>query len=215
MCERELENEQNCNILTPTPIDTTEFLSRSPGLLNRGPGCPASLGAGFLYRILYPTDWTSCAPSYIIFQRPHSFCGRHKSHSFILSTVKVIFWYSLTGCTCYLHRCISYFDSLVGSEVNIQHLFFFLIWSAIHLMQISLKSGSSRYNKNNIYPLGDSFLLCCQISCWVSSLQFTAHSFYTLFSIYPNSISQHLFHFFICKLHTTTIEYLFNQKISH
>ena len=102
-------------------IDPT--LSRSPGLLNLGPGGPASLGAGSLYRILSPTDLTSCAPSYIIVRHPPSSCGRHKSHSFNPSTVKVIFWYSSTGCTCYLHWCISYFDSLAGSEVNIQHQF--------------------------------------------------------------------------------------------
>ena len=100
---------------------TTAFLSLSPGLLNRGPGGPASLGAGFLYCILSPTDCTCCAPSYIIVRRPPS-CGRHKSHSFNPSTVKVIFWYSSTGCTCYLYICVSYFDSPVGSEVNIQHL---------------------------------------------------------------------------------------------
>ena len=122
------------------------IVSRSPGLLNWGPWGPASLGAGFLYRILpptptaqsgawgppmlgagflyrilSPTDWTSCVPSYIIVQRPPSSCGCHKSHSFNPSTVKVIFWYSSTGCTCYLHRCISYFDSPSRSEVNIQH----------------------------------------------------------------------------------------------
>ena len=34
----------NCNILTPTLMAITAFLSRSPGLLNRGPGAPASLG---------------------------------------------------------------------------------------------------------------------------------------------------------------------------
>ena len=40
-------------------------------------------------------------------------------HSFNSSTVKVIIsWYSSTGCTCYLHRCISYFDSPAGSEVQ-------------------------------------------------------------------------------------------------
>ena len=125
----------------------TVFLFRSPGLLNRGPGGPASLGlvphsnifsstataqsgawmltllgAGFLYRILSSTDWTSCAPSYIIVRRPPSSCGRHKSHSFNPSTVKVIFWYSSTGCTFYLHRCISYFDSPAESEVNIQQI---------------------------------------------------------------------------------------------
>ena len=35
------------------------------------------------------------------------------------STVKGIFWYSSTGCTYYLHRCISYFDSPAESKVNI------------------------------------------------------------------------------------------------
>ena len=43
-CERELETEQKCNILTPTLLAITFFLSRSPGQLNRGPGGPASLG---------------------------------------------------------------------------------------------------------------------------------------------------------------------------
>ena len=84
---------------------------------------PTLLGAGFLYCILSPTDWTSCALSYIIVRHPPSSCGHHKSHSFNPSTVKVIFWYSSTGCTCYLHRCISYFDSLAGSEVNMQCCF--------------------------------------------------------------------------------------------
>ena len=44
-CERELETEQNCNILTsPAPPDIAVCRSCSPGLLNRGPGGPASLG---------------------------------------------------------------------------------------------------------------------------------------------------------------------------
>ena len=34
VCERELETEQNCNILTPTLMAITTFLSCSPGLLN-------------------------------------------------------------------------------------------------------------------------------------------------------------------------------------
>ena len=38
LCERELETEQNCNILTPTLMAITAFLSCSPGLLNRWPG---------------------------------------------------------------------------------------------------------------------------------------------------------------------------------
>ena len=82
---------------------------------------PTLLGGGFLYNHLSPSDGISCALDYIIVPRPLSSCGRHKSHSFNPSTVKVIFWYTSTRCTCYLHRCISYFDSPVGSEVNIQH----------------------------------------------------------------------------------------------
>ena len=61
------------------------------------------------------TDWISCALSYIIVQPPASSFGRHKLHSFNPSTVKVILCYSSTGCTCYLHRCISNFDSPAGS----------------------------------------------------------------------------------------------------
>ena len=51
---------------------------------------PILLGAGFLYRILSPTDWISCALSYIIVQCQPSSCGRHKLHSFNPSTVNVI-----------------------------------------------------------------------------------------------------------------------------
>ena len=145
VCERELETEQNSNILTPSLLAITAFLFRSPGLLNWGPllgavfstasflhlsdlqtaqsgawGLPL-LGAGFLYRILTPTslvfkltDFLS-SQSYIIVQSPPSSCGRHKLHSFNPSIVKATLCYSSTGCTCDLHRCISYFDSPAGS----------------------------------------------------------------------------------------------------
>ena len=90
----ELETEQNCNILTPTLMPITAFLSRFPALLNRRPGGSASLGHGPHSSIFSPTDsiggpeaplcWvlvfstasylqltrTSCAPSYIIVLRP-------------------------------------------------------------------------------------------------------------------------------------------------
>ena len=151
MCEKELETKQNCNILIPTLMAITVFLSRSPGLLNQGPGGPASLGHGPHSNIFSPTDlrlWTPTAQSgvlrapsagcwfslhhlisnwfersYIIIWRPLFFLQASQFYTqFNPSTIKVISWYSLTGCTCYLHRCISYFDCLAGSEVNIQHL---------------------------------------------------------------------------------------------
>ena len=132
----------------------TAFLSRSPGLLNRGPGGPASLGPVLHSSIFSPTDlisnwlnrgswgalcwvlvlstasylqqtWTSCRRGYIIIWRPLFFLRASQFRTqFNPSTVKVISWYSSTGCTCYLHRCISYFESLAGSEVNIQQLWF-------------------------------------------------------------------------------------------
>ena len=90
--ERELETEQNCNILTPTLLAITAFLSRSPGLLNRGPGVQplwdmflntASspywsglqiaqsgacglplLGASFLYRIFF-SNWSDLQTNWL------------------------------------------------------------------------------------------------------------------------------------------------------
>ena len=58
MCDRELETEQNCNILTPTLLAITTFLSRSPGLLNRGPGAQP-LWVLVFYRILSLTGLVS------------------------------------------------------------------------------------------------------------------------------------------------------------
>ena len=151
MCERELETEQNCSILTPTLLAITAFFSRSPGLLNRGPGAqhlrvPVFSTASYLQLVWSPTAtaqsgaWGSASlghvpqssflsltglvskltdflssPSYIIVQRPPSSCGRHKLHSFNPSMVKATLYNSSTGWTCYLHRCISYFDSPAGS----------------------------------------------------------------------------------------------------
>ena len=75
MSERELETEQNCNILTsPAPLDIAVCRSRSPGLLNQGPGGPASLEHVFIpasshQLVSKQTDFLS-SPSYIIVQSP-------------------------------------------------------------------------------------------------------------------------------------------------
>ena len=122
VCERELETEQRLQYIDPkTLLAITAFLSHSPGLLNWGPGGPA------LCWELVPTAqsgtltssselqliWTSCHCGYIIVLCPLNSTWRQSRPSPDLLI-------SLTGCTCNLHRCISYFDSLAGSEVNIQ-----------------------------------------------------------------------------------------------
>ena len=79
--------------------------------------------------------WNSCRQGYIIIWHPLFFLRASQFRTqFNPSTVKVIFWYSSTGCTCYLHRWISYFDSLAGSEVNIQHTFDLFISTAYRLV---------------------------------------------------------------------------------
>ena len=79
-------------------------------LLNRGSWGLPLLGAGSLYRILSPTDLNFlCTEIYYCFTPTQ----------FNLSTVKVIPLIPSTRCTCYLHRCISYFDS--SSGVNMQY----------------------------------------------------------------------------------------------
>ena len=79
-------------------------------LLNRGSWGPPLLGAGSLYSILSPTNSNFlCTVLYYCFTPTQ----------FNLSTVKVIPLIPSTGYTCYLHWCISYFDSSAG--VNMQH----------------------------------------------------------------------------------------------
>ena len=73
------------------------------------------------------------------------------SHSFNPSTVKVmISWYSSTGCTCYLHRYISYFDCLPRSGVNIQQLDWLLNnfkgWYAIKFNHQASKQPTNQWN---------------------------------------------------------------------
>ena len=63
--------------------------------------------------------WTSCRRGYIIIWHSPTSCERHNSHSIQPLDSQGRPLISSTGCTCYLHRCISSFDSLTG--VNIQH----------------------------------------------------------------------------------------------
>ena len=114
----ELETKQNCNILTPsTLLAITAFLSRSPGLLNRGPGGSASAGTWFSFQHLL-SNWSNFLlhPGYIIIWRPPASCECHNSHSIQPIDSQGYPPISSTGCTCYLHRCISLFDSLAGGQ---------------------------------------------------------------------------------------------------
>ena len=108
MCERELETEQNCNILTPTlmAINVVSFsFSRVAQLESRG---PSLLSAGFLYRILSPTGLISkltdflSSPSYIIVQSPTQYLPitGHQDVSLPLSLEWHV-WLSSSGNNCH------------------------------------------------------------------------------------------------------------------
>ena len=122
----ELETEQNDNILTLTHMAITAFLSRSPGLLNREHGVQPLLGHGFHSSIFSPNDlnflslglYNNLTSTY--FLRASQFRTQ-----FNLSTVEVAPdpLISSTGCISYLLRGIPSFDSLAGSEVNMQQVF--------------------------------------------------------------------------------------------
>ena len=112
----ELETEQNCNILTPTLLAITAFLSRSPGLLKRGPGAQPLLGHVSHSSIFSPTDWLPVAPGLYNCSKPTYFLWASHLHSIQLVDNQVYPLISSTGCTCYLHRCISYFDSSAGGQ---------------------------------------------------------------------------------------------------
>ena len=74
----------------PTLLATAAFLSRSPGLLNRGPGDSASAGTWFSFQHLL-SNWSELpVTGYIIIWRPPTSCERHISTQFNPSTVKVI-----------------------------------------------------------------------------------------------------------------------------
>ena len=81
----------------PTPLAITAFLSRSPGLLNRGPGSPASeTWFSFQHRL---SNWSELpvAPGYIIIWRTPTSCECHICTQFNSSTVKIIPWYLRPG----------------------------------------------------------------------------------------------------------------------
>ena len=110
-----------------------QHISRSPGLLNWGPGGQASLGHGPHSSIFSPTYLKSnCNCSIGGLRTPSAGCWFSLPHlifnwlelstptQFNLLTVEVIPLIPSTGCTCYLQWCISYFDGSAG--VNMQHL---------------------------------------------------------------------------------------------
>ena len=121
--ERELETKQRQQHIDP---HSSGYHSLSfPFSWAAQPGAQPLLGHGSHSSIFSPTHLNFLSPGLYNNSTPTYFLGASQfCTQFNHSTLKVApdILISLTGCTCYLHRCISSFDSLAGSEVNMQHL---------------------------------------------------------------------------------------------
>ena len=91
----------------------TAFLSRSHGLLNKEPGS--------LYRTWSPTGLFSNWLNFLCTELYNSSTSTIFLCASQIALIQPVNGqgYSSTGCTCYLHRCIFYFDSLAW--VNMLH----------------------------------------------------------------------------------------------
>ena len=119
VCERELETEQKLQHIDPHSSGYHSLSFPFSWAAQPGAWGPSLSGTWFSFQHLSPTDLNFLSPGlYNYFLQASQFRTQ-----FNPSTVKVApdLLISSTGCTCYLHRCISSFDSLAGSEVNMQH----------------------------------------------------------------------------------------------
>ena len=149
VCETELETEQRLqHIDTRTLLAITAFLSRSPGLLNRGPGGPASAETWFSFQwtdlnLLSPVLYNNLTSTY--FRRASQFAlnstpRQSRSPPDIFDRMHLLF--------TQVH--IS-FDSLAGSEVNMPQYFF------VPLISLCIKTFPPK-------KLWVSLLLCTYVS---------------------------------------------------
>ena len=153
MCERELDTEERLQHIDPhsSGYNSISF----PFSWAAQPG---SWGPSLCWdMLLIPASslqplWTSSRRGYIIIWHPPTSCERQNSHSIQPLDSQGRPLISSTRCTCYLHKCISFFDSLAGSAVNMQQNLY------------AIKSTSQ--SPNNY----DDSLSLCQIINWLNFL---------------------------------------------
>ena len=122
LCVRgKLETEQTATYWPQIPLSLAALLSHSAGLLNRGSWGPSPLwelvltSASFL-QISQPV----CGTRLYNCLTPTCFLWASHLHPFQLVNSQDYILISSTGCTCYLHRCISYLTAWL--RVNMQHM---------------------------------------------------------------------------------------------
>ena len=139
VCERELETEQNCNILTPPNSSGYNSISFPFSWAAQ----PGAWGPSLCWdMVLIPPSslqliWTSCRQGYIIIWRPPTSCKRLNSHLIQPVDSQGYPPISLTGYTCYLHRCISHLTARSGRRSIFNNIYRKAIFNPL---QLSVKS---------------------------------------------------------------------------
>ena len=119
----ELETKQRLQHIDPLALPAiAALLSHSAGLLNRRPGGPVSAGNWFSlprtattdFKLWSPTNWLPVAPRLYHCLTPICFLWASHLHSVQPVDSQGYPLISLTGCSCYLHRCISYLTARPG-----------------------------------------------------------------------------------------------------
>ena len=120
VCERELATEQRLQHFDP-PNSSGYHSLFFPFSLAAHLG---AWGPSFCWdMVLIPASSlqlirTSCRRGYIIIWRPPTSCERHNLHPVQPLDSQGHPLISSTGCTCYLHGCISSFDSLAWGNMQ-------------------------------------------------------------------------------------------------
>ena len=145
----ELETEQRLQHIDPTPnssdyssISFAFYWAAQPGAWGPSLGWDMILNPATSLQLI----WTSCRWGYIIIWRPPTSCERHISHSIQPVDSQGYPRISSTGCTCYLHGCISSLTarpgrrsirnacsySGVGKYILTKYNIFFLSWLIVY-----------------------------------------------------------------------------------
>ena len=157
---------KDCNILTPTLLAITISF-------------PFSWAAQSWFPLLKLEHWVQNSDLQLIWT------SRQQGYIIVLCPLNSTRWQlrpspdlliSSTGCTCYLHRCISSFDSLAGSEVNMQHLslslslslmLLYAVWT-LNNKRLSIVDGEFFLYLNCQHP-GNFVPAVRRISRWIVS----------------------------------------------
>ena len=124
LCVRgELETEQTATYWPPVPLSLAALLSCSAGLLNRGSWGPIAFcwvlvlsTASYLQLVWLQLTEPVCGTGLYNCLMPTSFLWASHRHPIQPVHSQGYTPISSAGCTCYLHRCISYL--ITGPRVN-------------------------------------------------------------------------------------------------